>query len=174
MAQNDTNTPQKKNYQQQLDTFLEKGKEAIKVAGKHSKQYYQEYSPVIQESSRKAISSIKASKVSKWQGWGKIGKFTFQEVLATTAGWSAGLFSSQLVHQYYEKKSIRNLWGLAANKSKKLVTKDEFQNIEEITSYIVGLVILLIVQFLIKKLFSWYRNRKTGEFKEVFATFKKP
>jgi hypothetical protein len=84
--------------------------------------------------------------------WNKVGHFVFEELLAVVAGWTAGLMSIRIVHSYFTTRNINNLWGLSKKDGRTLVSKDELERMEDITSYIAGLIMLLLVQFLIQRL----------------------
>ncbi|HHO54211.1 MAG TPA: hypothetical protein ENK18_25910 [Deltaproteobacteria bacterium] len=78
-----------------------------------------------------------------------VGGFVGGEVLSGVAGWSAGLAGSWLVGQFFVARGIRNLWGLAARGDRTVVSPQTYEWLGTISEYVVGLVVLLLVQHVI-------------------------
>lgn len=79
----------------------------------------------------------------------KITHFIAGEVLNLSVGYLAGLTASNLVSRYFVKKGLVNLWGLAAKKE--AVSKDAYEWLMFIASYLIGLIVLIGVSYLMKK-----------------------
>ena len=77
-------------------------------------------------------------------------KFLSREVLNLAVGYLAGLWASTLVSKFFVKKGLVNLWGLAAKRE--AVSKDDYGWLLFAGSYLIGLAVMLIVDFLMKQL----------------------
>ncbi len=75
--------------------------------------------------------------------------FIAGEVLNLAVGYLAGLTASNLVSRFFVKKGLVNLWGLAAKRE--AVSKDAYEWIMFISSYLIGLIVLLGVSYLMRK-----------------------
>lgn len=64
-------------------------------------------------------------------------------------GFLIGLSASSLVSQFFEARSIRNIWGLTSKKT--VVDKDTFSNLEWIISMVVGFVVFEIITKVVKE-----------------------
>ena len=80
----------------------------------------------------------------------KIKQFITGEVLNLAVGYLAGLTASNLVSRYFVKKGLVNLWGIAAKKQ--AVSKDAYEWIMLITSYLIGLIVMIAVSQLMQRL----------------------
>lgn len=87
----------------------------------------------------------------------KIKQFIAGEVLNLAVGYLAGLTASNLVSRYFVKKGLVNLWGLAAKKQ--AVSKDAYECLMLITSYLIGLIVMIAVSQLMQRL----RKPEAGE-----------
>lgn len=63
-------------------------------------------------------------------------------------GFMAALWASGLVSAFFEKKSSRNLWGIAGQKA--AVSSDTYKAIESSLSVIIGFIALLFVDYLVE------------------------
>lgn len=80
----------------------------------------------------------------------KLKNFISNEILNLGVGYFAGLSASNLVSKFYVKKGLVNLWGLTAKKE--AVSKDAYEWLMLISSYLIGLTVLLLVTYLMKKI----------------------
>ncbi|MBK6929993.1 MAG: hypothetical protein IPH12_03700 [Saprospirales bacterium] len=80
----------------------------------------------------------------------KIYQFIAGEVLNLAVGYLAGLTSSNLVSRFFVKKGLVNLWGLAAKRE--AVSKDTYEWLMFIASYLIGLLVMLSVSYTMKNL----------------------
>ncbi len=80
-----------------------------------------------------------------------VGGFVWGEILSGAAGWTAGLAGSWLVSQFFVARGIRNLWGLAARGDRTVVSHDTYAWLGTISEYVVGLIVLLVVQQLVDR-----------------------
>jgi hypothetical protein len=76
--------------------------------------------------------------------------FVIGEVTNLAVGYLAGLWASSLVSQFFVKKGLVNLWGLTAKKE--AVSKDDFGWLLFIASYVIGLAVMVSVNYLMKKM----------------------
>jgi len=75
--------------------------------------------------------------------------FFRNQVISTTAGWTAGLLSASLVNRWFVRRSVRNLWGLAARGDRTVVSGATFEWLATGTSFVVGLAVLIAVRHLV-------------------------
>lgn len=80
----------------------------------------------------------------------KITTFLASEAFNLSVGYLAGLLASMMVSRFFVKKGFGNLWGLAARRE--ALQKDDYEWLMFITSYVIGLVVLLAVQYLMRRL----------------------
>ena len=80
----------------------------------------------------------------------KLTQFISNEVLNLSVGYLAGLSASSLVAKFFVKKGIGNLWGLAAKRE--AVRKDDYEWLLFGASYLIGLVVMLTVSYLMKRI----------------------
>lgn len=76
--------------------------------------------------------------------------FVGGEILNLSVGYLAGLTASNLVSRFFVRKKLVNLWGLAAQKE--AVSKDDYEWLMFGSSYVIGLLVMLIVSYLIRRL----------------------
>lgn len=74
------------------------------------------------------------------------------EIVGTAVGWTAGLTGAALVSTLFEKKGIQNLWGLAGRRDRMLVSRETYEWMSSITSFVVGLLVLIVVRHFVR---SW-------------------
>ncbi|MDX1910619.1 MAG: hypothetical protein SFV22_03990 [Saprospiraceae bacterium] len=79
----------------------------------------------------------------------KFAQFIAGEILNLSVGYLAGLTASSLVSRFFVKKKLVNLWGLAAQRE--AVSRQDYEWIMFGVSYTIGLIVMLVVSFLIKK-----------------------
>src|SRR5215470_16439398 len=60
--------------------------------------------------------------------------FFGNQLLANAVGWTAGVTAAGLVETFFEARSMRNLWGLAAWGGRTLVSADAYRVIMTVTS----------------------------------------
>jgi hypothetical protein len=77
-------------------------------------------------------------------------QFLLNEIINLSVGYLAGLTASNLVSRYFVKKGLVNLWGLAAKRE--AVGKDTYEWLMFFTSYLIGLIVMLAVSYLMKKI----------------------
>jgi len=77
-------------------------------------------------------------------------QFLLNEIINLSVGYLAGLTASNLVSRYFVKKGLVNLWGLAAKRE--AVGKDTYEWLMFFASYLIGLIVMLAVSYLMKKI----------------------
>lgn len=87
----------------------------------------------------------------------KITTFLTSEALNLSVGYLAGLLASMLVSRFFVKKGLGNLWGVAARRE--ALQKDEYEWLMFLVSYLVGLLVLLAVQYFMRR----FRGQQTVE-----------
>ena len=80
----------------------------------------------------------------------KIKEFIIGEVTNLSVGYLAGLSASMLVSRFFVKKGLVNLWGLTAKRE--AVGKEAYEWLMFIASYLIGLLVMLLVSYLMKKI----------------------
>ncbi len=76
--------------------------------------------------------------------------FVAGEILNLSVGYLAGLSASNLVSYFFERKRLGNLWGLTAKKE--VVSKGDYEWLMFGSSYAIGLIVMLVVSYLIRRL----------------------
>lgn len=76
--------------------------------------------------------------------------FFISEVLNLAVSYLAGYGASMLVTRFFVKRGIGNLWGLAAKRE--AVGKDTYEWLMFVSSYLIGLIVMVLVNQLIKKM----------------------
>lgn len=76
--------------------------------------------------------------------------FFISEVLNLAVSYLAGYGASMLVTRFFVKRGIGNLWGLAAKRE--AVGKDTYEWLMFVSSYLIGLLVMVLVNQLIKKM----------------------
>ncbi len=79
-------------------------------------------------------------------------KFAAGEILNLSVGYLAGMSASMLVSNFFVAKSMKNLWGLAAKRE--AVSKDDYSWMLFFASYFIGLLVMLLVSYAMKRLRS--------------------
>ncbi len=77
-------------------------------------------------------------------------QFLLNEIINLSVGYLAGLTASNLVSRYFVKKGLVNLWGLTAKRE--AVGKDTYEWLMFFASYLIGLIVMLAVSYLMKKI----------------------
>ncbi len=67
----------------------------------------------------------------------------FNELLGHGVGWISGLLSVQLISNFFEERSISNLWGFWSDKW--VVDHDTFTNLEWVIAAFGGYIIMKLV-----------------------------
>ena len=80
----------------------------------------------------------------------KLTQFIAGEITNLAVGYLAGLTASNLVSRFFVKKGLVNLWGLAAKRE--AVSKDAYEWLMLISSYLIGLAVMLAVNYLMQKI----------------------
>ncbi len=80
----------------------------------------------------------------------KLLNFLSQEALNLSVGYLAGLLASNLVSAFFVKRRLVNLWGLAAKRE--ALQKDNYEWLMFISSYLIGLIVMLAVQYTMRRL----------------------
>lgn len=80
----------------------------------------------------------------------KFTNFIIGEATNLAVGYLAGLSASTLVSRFFVKKGIVNLWGLAAKRE--AVSKDDYGWLLFIASYLIGLIVMVSVNYLMRKI----------------------
>ena len=75
-------------------------------------------------------------------------QFVAGEILSLSVSYLAGLTASNLVSRFFVKKKLVNLWGLAAKRE--AVSKADYEWLMFGSSYLIGLAVMLLVNYLIK------------------------
>lgn len=84
--------------------------------------------------------------------------FFGSQLLGNTVGWTAGVMAAGLVETFFEARSIRNLWGLAAWGGRTVVSADDYRLIMTLTSYTAGLIMLILMRHLVLRLATEFRD----------------
>ena len=84
--------------------------------------------------------------------------FFGNQLVANAVAWTAGVMAAGLVETFFEARSIRNLWGLAAWGGRTLVSSDDYQMIAALTSYTAGLIMLIAMRHLVLRLVGEFRD----------------
>lgn len=80
----------------------------------------------------------------------KVVHFVAGEVVNLSVGYLAGLTASNLVSRFFVKRGLANLWGLTAKRE--ALQKDTYEWLMFFASYLIGLIVMLAVNQLMKKL----------------------
>ncbi|MFN6945757.1 MAG: hypothetical protein ACK4ND_12490 [Cytophagaceae bacterium] len=71
-------------------------------------------------------------------------QYLASEIFENFIGFIVGMGVTKFISNFFETRSIRNLYGLTAKK--KVVSKSEFENMEMVISIIIGFIALLLVR----------------------------
>ena len=77
-------------------------------------------------------------------------RFVGNEILNLGVGYLAGLTASNLVSRFFVKRGLANLWGLTVKRE--ALKKDTYEWVMFFTSYAIGLMVMLVVSYGMKKL----------------------
>jgi hypothetical protein len=90
-----------------------------------------------------------------------IAKYLYDQLTGNFAGFLIGMSATGLVSQFFETRSLKNLWGLGAKKT--VINKETFSNLEWVISIIIGFIAFEIMTKVVKekidKYFPVYRLR---------------
>lgn len=72
-----------------------------------------------------------------------------------------GTWASTIVSQFFETRSLKNLWGLSAKKT--IISKTAFNELEWLVSVLIGFIVFEIFEKILKEKFQtqgplFYRN----------------
>jgi hypothetical protein len=90
----------------------------------------------------------------------KIGQYCYDKLTGTFMGFLIGMSATGLIAQFFETRSIRNLWGLTAKKT--LVDKNTFAYLEWFISLVIGFIV-----------FEVFTNYVKGYIDHYFPRFKR-
>lgn len=76
-------------------------------------------------------------------------KYLYDQLTGNFIGFLIGASATGLVSQFFETRSIKNLWGLSAKKT--VVDKETFSNLEWVISIVVGFIFFEIFMKVIKE-----------------------
>ena len=76
-------------------------------------------------------------------------KYLYDQLTGNFIGFLIGASATGLVSQFFETRSIKNLWGISAKKT--VVDKETFSNLEWVISIIVGFIFFEIFMKVIKE-----------------------
>ncbi len=76
-------------------------------------------------------------------------RYLYDQLTGNFIGFVIGASATGIVSQFFETRSIRNLWGLTAKKA--VVDKETFHNLEWIISIVIGFIVFEIVTRVIKE-----------------------
>src|SRR6185437_15259946 len=74
--------------------------------------------------------------------------YFINEVIGWFTGFIIGMWATNVVSIFFEKRGIKNLWGLTAKR--KVLDKDTFEHIEWIVSVVIGFIVYEIISRFIK------------------------
>jgi hypothetical protein len=81
-------------------------------------------------------------------------KYLYDQLTGNFMGFLIGLSATGLVSQFFEKRGLRNLWGISSKKT--VVDKDTFANLEWIISIVIGFIVFEIMTKVVKKKIDLY------------------
>lgn len=79
----------------------------------------------------------------------KVLQYLYDKLTGTFMGFLIGMSASGLVSRFFETRSFKNLWGIAAKKT--LVDKNTFSALEWIISIIIGFLVFEVMTKVVKK-----------------------
>lgn len=77
-------------------------------------------------------------------------QFLTNEMLNLAVGYLAALSASSLVSRFFVKKGLVNLWGLTSKRT--ALKKDEYEWLMNIAAYAIGLTVMLLVNYGMRRL----------------------
>ena len=78
-----------------------------------------------------------------------ITQYLYDQLTGNFAGFLIGISATSLVSQFFETRSLKNLWGLGAKKT--VVDRETFNNLEWIISIVIGFVAFEIMTKVVKE-----------------------
>lgn len=87
----------------------------------------------------------------------KISKYCYDKLTGTFIGFLIGMSATGLVAQFFETRSIRNLWGITAKKT--LVDKNTFSYLEWFISFVIGFIVFEVFTNYVKEYLDIYLPR---------------
>jgi hypothetical protein len=84
--------------------------------------------------------------------------FFGNQLLANALGWTAGVMAVGLVETFFEARTVRNLWGVAAWGGRTLVSADDYRMLVTLTSYTAGLLMMIAMRHLVLRLVTEFRD----------------
>lgn len=85
--------------------------------------------------------------------------YLYDQLTGNFIGFLIGVSATGLVSQFFETRSVKNLWGLSAKKT--VVDKETFSNLEWVISIIVGFIVfelfIKVIKGWLEKNFSTYK-----------------
>jgi hypothetical protein len=76
-------------------------------------------------------------------------RYLYDQLTGNFAGFLIGMSASGLVSRFFEKRGLKNLWGLAAKKT--VVSKDTFGWLEWSISILIGFIVFEIITKVLKE-----------------------
>lgn len=77
-----------------------------------------------------------------------IRRYLTDQLTGNFAGFLIGMSATGLVSQFFETRSVRNLWGITAHK--KVLDKETFSNLEWVLSILIGFLVFEIMTKIVK------------------------
>src|SRR5687768_5569625 len=91
----------------------------------------------------------------------EVTQYLYDQLTGNFAGFLIGISATSLVSQFFETRSLKNLWGLGAKRT--VVDKETFSNLEWIISILIGFIAFEIMTKVVKekivKYFPVYKLR---------------
>ena len=84
----------------------------------------------------------------------KVGQYCYDKLTGTFMGFLIGMSATGVVAQFFETRSIKNLWGLTARKT--IVDKNTFAYLEWFISLVIGFIVFEIFTNYIKRYLDIY------------------
>lgn len=84
----------------------------------------------------------------------RILKYLYDQLTGNFAGFIVGMSATGLVSNFFETRSIKNLWGIASKKT--IVDKGTFHTLEWIISIVIGFVVFEIMTKVVKEKIDRY------------------
>jgi hypothetical protein len=84
-------------------------------------------------------------------------KYLYDQLTGNFAGFLVGMSAAGLVSNFFETRSIKNLWGITSKKT--IIDKDTFHALEWIISIVIGFVVFEIMTKIVKEKIDHYFPR---------------
>lgn len=81
-------------------------------------------------------------------------RYLYDQLTGNFIGFLIGTTAAGLVSQFFETRSIKNLWGLTAKKA--VVDKETFSNLEWVISIVIGFIVFEIMTKVVKEKIDKY------------------